>query len=208
MENKNENNARAGVPESLPIETHPFDPFLPDYARILILGTFPPKENRWTMEFYYPNKINDFWRIMGLVFFDNKERFIDEFNKMFRLDDIRSFLTERGIALSDTGFKVRRLRDNASDKFLEIVEPVNLRELLDLIPTCEVLATTGEKAAGVISDLTGIPAPKVGEYMTGVTPWGKELKIYRMPSTSRAYPLSLEKKAAIYESMFRETGLI
>ncbi|MBD5307968.1 MAG: uracil-DNA glycosylase family protein [Bacteroides sp.] len=193
---------------SLPIETHPFDPFLPDNTRILILGTFPPKENRWSMKFYYPNKINDFWRIMGLVFFDNRDRFINELDKTFRLDDIRAFLTERGIALCDTGFKVRRLQDNASDKFLEIVEPVNLEELMGLIPTCKNLATTGEKAAGVISDLTGISAPKVGESITGVTPWGKELKIFRMPSTSRAYPLSLEKKAEQYEAMFREVGLL
>ncbi|MDE6825367.1 MAG: uracil-DNA glycosylase family protein, partial [Paramuribaculum sp.] len=105
-------------------------------------------------------------------------------------------------------FKVRRLQDNASDKFLEIVEPVNLEELMSLIPTCKNLATTGEKAAGVISDLTGISAPKVGESITGVTPWGKELKIFRMPSTSRAYPLSLEKKAEQYEAMFREVGLL
>ncbi|MDE6825992.1 MAG: hypothetical protein K2J18_04420, partial [Paramuribaculum sp.] len=96
---------------SLPIETHPFDPFLPDNTRILILGTFPPKENRWSMKFYYPNKINDFWRIMGLVFFDNRDRFINELDKTFRLDDIRAFLTERGIALCDPGFKVRSLQD-------------------------------------------------------------------------------------------------
>jgi hypothetical protein len=29
-----------------------------------------------------------------------------------------------------------------------------------------------------------------------------------MPSTSRAYPLALEKKAAVYETLFRAIGLL
>lgn len=190
------------------LETHPFDPFIPDHAKILIMGTFPPKDNRWSMEFYYPNRINDFWRIMGIVFYDNKDRFVDELNKTFRLEDIKNFLTERGIAMSDTGYRVRRLRDNASDKYLEIVEPVDLNGLLGLMPDCRVIATTGEKAAGVISDLTGLTAPKVGECVEGPTKTDRDLKVYRMPSTSRAYPLSIDKKAEVYAKMFRETGLI
>ena len=47
------------------IESHPFEPFLPEGARILMLGTFPPAEHRWCMPFYYPNFHNDsvspFW---------------------------------------------------------------------------------------------------------------------------------------------------
>ena len=49
--------------EEFDIEAHPFEPFLPQGARILMLGTFPPSEKRWSMKFYYPNFINDMWRI-------------------------------------------------------------------------------------------------------------------------------------------------
>lgn len=45
-------------------ETHPWPPFIPPHAKILIMGTFPPAPNRWSMDFYYPNCQNDFWRIM------------------------------------------------------------------------------------------------------------------------------------------------
>ncbi len=55
------------------IEHHPFEPFLPTNAKMLMLGSFPPAEKRWTMPFYYPNYINDMWRIFGIVFFHNKE---------------------------------------------------------------------------------------------------------------------------------------
>ena len=103
-----------------------------------------------------------------------------------------------------TGHKIRRLKGNASDKFLEIVEPVPLDRLLKKMPECRCIATTGEKAAGVIADITGTPAPKMGEMVTG--PDG--LEIWRMPSTSRAYPLRLEKKAEYYAQLFKAAGII
>ena len=34
------------------------------------------------------------------------------------------------------------------------------------------------------------------------------LEIWRMPSTSRAYPLAIEKKAEFYAGMFRHLGII
>ena len=37
------------------IETHPFVPFIPEGAKVLMLGTFPPASHRWCMPFYYPN---------------------------------------------------------------------------------------------------------------------------------------------------------
>jgi G:T/U-mismatch repair DNA glycosylase len=41
------------------IEHHPLLPFLPENARLLILGSFPPPKERWCMEFFYPNPQND-----------------------------------------------------------------------------------------------------------------------------------------------------
>lgn len=192
---------------NLPIESHPWVPFIPKDAKILIMGTFPPKSNRWSMDFYYPNRINDFWRIMGIVFYDNPDRFWDSLTKSFLLKDIKDFLTERGIAMNDTGAKVRRLRDNASDKFLEIVEPVNLSALMEMMPHCKAIATTGEKAAGVIALLTETTVPPTGTSVT--TDWqGRKLDIWRMPSTSRAYPLPIAKKAEAYAKMFRSLGIL
>lgn len=109
-----------------PVESHPFEPYLPANAKILIMGTFPPQPQRWAMEFYYPNRINDFWRIMGLIFFNDKDYLYDSAARTFKLPLIKQLLDDKGIALNDTGRKVRRLKDNASDKYLEIVEPVPL----------------------------------------------------------------------------------
>ena len=48
-------------------EWHPLRPFLPKNGRVLFLGSFPPQRKRWCMDFYYPNFINDHWRIEGEV---------------------------------------------------------------------------------------------------------------------------------------------
>lgn len=186
------------------LETHPFEPFSPDDAKVLVMGTFPPQRKRWSMEFYYPNRTNDFWPMMGLLFFGDRDHFYDRAAKSFRLPQIKDFLVEKGISLNDTGHKVRRLKGNASDKFLEIVEPVPLRALLARMPRCRTLVTTGEKAAGVLAELTGTEPPKMGEMIRSAD----GLEIWRMPSTSRAYPMRLEDKAEYYARMFRHIGML
>lgn len=186
------------------IETHPWAPYVPDGARVLIMGTFPPQPKRWSMDFFYPNRTNDFWHMMGLIFFGDRTALYDPATKQFNLPAIKQLLVDRGIALGDTGYRVRRLMNNASDKYLEIVEPVDLAALLARMPGCRAIATTGEKAAGVVATLTGTQMPPIGKYVT--TPGG--LQVWRMPSTSRAYPLALEKKAAFYAELFRATGVL
>lgn len=186
------------------IEIHPFDPFLPENAKILIMGTFPPPAKRWSMNFYYPNITNDFWPMMGWIFYRNKEKFYNPATKKFNLEEIKSLLYQKGIAMNDTGYKILRHKGNASDKFLEIIEPVDLYKLLDKIPNCKTLATTGEKAANQLALLTNSNAPKMGEMIKST----QGLEIWRMPSTSRAYPLLMEKKAEFYERMFEYVGIL
>lgn len=185
------------------IEVHPFEPYIPKDAKILMLGTFPPKPERWSMEFFYPNKINDMWRIMGLIFFGDKDRFWDAEEKRFILDDIKRFLDEIGLALYDTAYKVRRLKDNASDKFLEIVEPVDVKKMLKDTPTIKALVTAGEKATETLASIFGSEMPKVGEHVSFMFD-NREITHYRVPSSSRAYPLSLERKADAYRAIFSE----
>lgn len=176
-------------------ERHPFEPWMPDDAKVLIMGTFPPQPKRWSMEFYYPNRTNDFWYMMGLIYYGDRNALLLPGTKDFDLPRIKELLNREGIALHDTGRLIRRLAGNASDKFLEIVEPVDLEALLARMPHIRAIATTGEKAAGVLASLTGTEAPKMGEKVR----WEERgIDLWRMPSTSRAYPLALDKKAAYY----------
>ena len=205
-------------------EYHPLEPFIPQGARVLFLGSFPPPRQRWSMDFFYPNFINDFWRIVGLVFYGDREHFIVPGAKRFDREKIMAFCDEKGIALFDTATEVRRLQDNASDKFLEVVTPTDLPALLARIPACLAVVTTGQKAADVLAAAFGCPAPPVGGSVSilvppslssaGISPdstfsaAGRQLDFYRMPSTSRAYPLALDKKADAYRQMFTALGIL
>ena len=180
-----------------PVERHPWEPFVPENARYLFLGTFPPKPERWSMPFFYPNKINDFWRVMGIIFMDDRDALWDSELKRFNLNAIQDFLRQEGIALWDTAMAVRRLRDNASDKFLEIVEEIDLATLLRENPTITTVITAGEKATSVVARQAGVDTPAVGQG-TPCCVGGHQFTLWRMPSSSRAYPLALEKKAQAY----------
>ena len=189
------------------IEQHPLEPFLPSHATLLMLGSFPPQKKRWSMDFFYPNLQNDMWRIFGLHFFNDKEHFLMPDKKAFNKDYLIKFLTEKGIALYDTASSVRRLQDNASDKFLEVIEPTDIRLLLKQLPQCKAIVTTGQKATDIIRSQIEVNEPSVGQSC----PFEFEdrtLRLYRMPSSSRAYPLALEKKASAYRFMLNELGLL
>ena len=194
--------------EDLQIESHPWPPFVPDGARIMILGTFPPGSHRWSMDFYYPNRTNDFWRICGLLFMGNPDALYIKGERRFDKAALRELMTERRIALGDTARKVRRLKGNASDKFLEILTPIPLADVLDMMPDCHTLATTGEKAASVIADISGTSVPKMGEMVQVENFAGRNLDIWRMPSTSRAFPMRLEQKAEYYKRLFCSAGVL
>ena len=199
------------------VEYHPLIPFLPENAKVLFLGSFPPQRKRWCMDFYYPNFLNDHWRIEGKVFFDDRNPFVLPDQKSFNLQAIVAFCLEKGIAFFDTATAVRRLKDNAADQFLEVVEPTDICTLLQQLPHCKAIVTTGQKATDTICEYFGIAdSPKVGASVvvppscsgTVFLPQSERRKIllYRLPSSSRAYPLAFDKKVALYREMFEKVA--
>ena len=205
------------------IERHPLQPFLPANAQILMLGSFPPPNERWCMDFFYPNPQNDMWRIIGLVFFGDKTYFEVQRDlekgqrdkvqstkagrKVFNREEIMAFCEAKGIAIFDTAQAVIRLQGNAADEHLEIVEQTDIASLLQQIPSCHNLCCTGGKAAQTLADTLHCAIPKVGEYIETDFA-GRTIRFWRLPSSSRAYPLSLDNKAASYRQMFESIGLL
>lgn len=191
------------------IETRPFPPFLPKKATVMMMGTFPPAAEKRAMEFHYPNFQNDMWRVYGLIFFNDKDHFRKGDEKAFDPEKIKAFLDQKGIASCPTVYKAIREHGNASDAFLEVVEPVNLKEVLEQVPDVAHICTTGGKATEILLGLLPekVKLPKTNETINFVYN-GRQLSLTRLPSTSRAYPLSLVKKAEAYENFFKSCGLI
>ena len=184
----------------IPVEQHPLEPFLPKNARLLMLGSFPPPRKRWCMEFFYPNRTNMMWEIFGEVFFNDSQRLVDAEHKTFKIKEIQTLLNEKGIAIFDTATAVRRLSGNASDKDLQIVEKTDVPALLECIPLCHDMVCTGQKSFSVLTEDYGVEMPQIGTY-NEFSINGRQIRLWRMPSSSRAYPMPLKEKAAYYQHM-------
>lgn len=188
-------------------EKHPLGFYLPQHTQLLMLGSFPPPKTRWSMDFYYPNIQNDMWRILGLLFYNDKDYFLQS-PKAFNIDKAKTFCNEKGIGIGDTAMEVVRLNNNASDKFLEVVTPICPQEILRQIPECKAIVVTGQKAMDtLLSVLPPTEEPSVGKFST-FSLEGRTFKLFRMPSSSRAYPKPLPEKAEVYRGMFTELGML
>ena len=192
---------------TIPVERHPLQPFLSPNARLLMLGSFPPPRKRWCMDFFYPNRTNQMWNIFGEVFFGDSDYLVDTTNKTFRLKEIQALLNEKGIGIFDTATAVRRLSGNASDKDLDIVEKTDIPALLKQMPLCHDLVCTGQKSFSVITNDYGVPTPMMGRYNEFMLA-DRPMRLWRMPSSSRAFPMKLPEKASYYRSMMLQIGLI
>lgn len=172
-----------------------------------MLGSFPPPKNRWCMDFYYPNFNNDMWRIFGKVFYGERDYFVCKQEKRFDKEKIIAFLSRAGIGIYDAAESVNRLKGNASDAFLEVISPTDLKKLLDRIPECRTLVTTGTLATKTVAETFLAEAPSVGGNVS-IPLETKMITLYRTPSSSRAYPLAFEKKVEAYRKMFSNAKIL
>ena len=184
--------------------TASFGTFSPRQCTIADAGELPAAEKTVVNGLLLSN---DMWRITGLLFFNDKDHFVDKSLKAFCKEHIISFLNEKGIALFDTATSIRRLQDNASDKFLEVVQPTDIAALLRQLPLCKAIVTTGQKATDTLCALFSLKEPKVGDFTEFIFE-GRLMRLYRMPSSSRAYPLALEKKTAAYRIMYQDLQML
>ncbi|MBD5204444.1 MAG: uracil-DNA glycosylase family protein, partial [Bacteroidales bacterium] len=80
------------------------------------------------------------------------------------------------------------------------------------LPECRAVALTGKLAAEVACEITGADMPPLGGFseVDFLLSDGsvRHLKIWRMPSSSRAYPMKLEKKAESYRAMLSDSGCL
>lgn len=87
------------------------------------------------------------WRILGLIFYGNKDVFLRD-KKAFSEEKAKAFCREKGSGIGDTAMEVIRLKANASDKFIEVVRPIDPEKVLSQIPECVAIVVTGQKADG------------------------------------------------------------
>ena len=108
--------------------------FLPEGAKILILGSFPSKESR-KQGFYYAHKNNRFFPILAALF---KEKV------PLTIQERKAFLAKHHIALSDVIYSCDI--HASSDTSIKNVAPMDIKSILSHYPIKKVF-TTGKKAS-------------------------------------------------------------
>ena len=98
------------------IEKHPYEPFVPSTASVLILGSFPgidqTRRANKADEWYYSAKRNQLWKILEAVYSVELKTVADR----------RSLFNDVGIAITDVILKAKRINESNLDNNLEIVE--------------------------------------------------------------------------------------
>ncbi|KPI89601.1 hypothetical protein ABL78_1266 [Leptomonas seymouri] len=165
--------AAARLPNSLSEESacvdeeHPIGPFVHTNSCVLVCGTFPPVKKFIT--FYYPNSSNDMWRVLGEVFFHDKNHFYADLEvarpgkgsrksslrvvHCLNEAEIRKFSMSHPIGFFDVCRRICRRRGNSSDDNIEALECTDVfRDVLAHTPRCEAIITTGTLALTMLLD--------------------------------------------------------
>ncbi len=127
------------------LHTHPYEPFIPEHATKLIVGTLPPP--RFTtgelkpgdINFCYGSRDGQLWAILDRIFdlglvFETSDRAIAQ---------RKQFLKDRGIGICDIVASAKRKKIDASDLGMQ---QVKLRDLVGYIkkhPKVDTLIFTG-----------------------------------------------------------------
>ena len=125
--------------------THPYEPFIPENATKLIVGTLPPP--RFTtgdlksddVNFCYGSRDGFLWPILDRLF-DLELKYE---NTTEAVDQRKRFLLDRGIGICDVVESSRRTKMDASDLGMK---EVKLRDLLSILrknPLIDTLLFTG-----------------------------------------------------------------
>ena len=97
------------------IETHPFKPFIPSGATVLIVGSFPGRDitqgNIPNDKWFYGTKRNQFWDIISSVYG----------TQLKTTEDKKELFNKAGIAIADMFLTIKRKDENNSDMSLEVV---------------------------------------------------------------------------------------
>jgi len=120
------------------LEAHPWDPYIPENADKLILGTFPTAEANRKTDFYYPNPNNDFWRILAelcqveLVCFEGDAA----------VEERKLILKTLNLGIADVGYRVFRQGDGSNDNQLFPIEFTDIFRVVDKYPKLKTLIIT------------------------------------------------------------------
>jgi len=163
------------------VENHPFGPFIPDYCKTIVLGSFPGKESTQTKrenDWFYGANRNQFWKILECIY---QRDLKDKTTKQKLFSEFR-------IGITDIILSCERIDNKNSDSNLKNkVYNSLISEIIKTNPIERILFT-GK-----------------GVYLEFIENFGKgeDIEYIVLPSPSPVYRrLSLQDKVTEYKKHF------
>jgi len=111
-------------------EIHPWNWFGPSDSKVLLVGTFPSARRNWSYDFFYPNKVNLFWKILA----DISGMPLQHFSGDDAVSERKAILGSLKITLTDMGAKIARIDDSSLDEKLVPLRYMDIFRILDERP--------------------------------------------------------------------------
>lgn len=108
------------------IEKHPFEEFIPQDTKYLIIGTFPTYIDNHTFNFFYSGKDNAFWKIIEQVFKYSFKSTHDE----SAVDERKKLLKEKKLGITDMHQLCYRKNSYSTD---ENLFPIVLNDIFHIL---------------------------------------------------------------------------
>lgn len=175
------------------LEIHPFEPFIPNNATKLIIGTIPPERffkknlSECDVNFYYGSHDNAFWKLISEI---ANIDFLRK-NNSEEIDKRKNFLSNNGIGICDIVKKTYRKNGSSLDRDLDIVEFLDIADILEKHPTINTLIYTSD-SGGVKSFMTKYLKSK----------FSKEICHRTIDKTQRKYSLEINNRKYNVEILY------
>lgn len=142
-------------------ESHPnwFYDFKP--MKVLVLGSFPPHQNRYAFPFYYPNKQNRFWKVMEIISGIPLNPDLSDVERA--VAERKSIMRKLQMGIHDVALEIRRKGNSSLDSDIEILKYQDIISIVENHPELERIVLLGfsAKSSAAQSFLRYIEAQKI-----------------------------------------------
>jgi G:T/U-mismatch repair DNA glycosylase len=166
-------------------ELHPWNWYVPQGAKSVIVGTFPPTENRWSFNFFYPNRHNHFWPILAHI----AGRELQSFAGEEAVAERKSILQDLQVGVVDMGRAIYRKASCSSDENLHVIRYTDIFRMLDEYPSIRKLIFTS--STGNVNAVRWFK-----DYLT------ENGQFYPLPKGPRPLYRKLQLRGKLYQTVF------
>lgn len=107
--------------------------------KVLILGSFPPHEKRWSYDFYYPNNGNPFWDALAGA----HEKELKHYRCDAAVKERQQLMIDIKVGVENIGQIIERKGESAADNDIKITKFRNILEILHRHPEIEKILLPG-----------------------------------------------------------------